>query len=72
MPVVSYSGFTNVSVVNIRRNGGWIVTNAAGTGTYSDTSAVRGVAYSYVVRSRPGGVVNDVVCSPATITNSRR
>ena len=68
MPVVSYSGFTNVSVVNIRRNGWWIVTNAAGTGTYSDTSAVGGVAYSYVVRSRTGGLVNDVACSPAIIT----
>ena len=68
VPVVSYSGFTNVSVVNIRRNGSWIGTEAAGSGTYSDTSAVRGVVYSYVVRSRPGGVVNDVACSPATIT----
>ena len=28
VPVVSYSGFTNVSVVNIRRNDRWIVTNA--------------------------------------------
>ena len=67
VPVVSYSGFTNVSVVNIRRNDRWIVTNAAGTGTYSDASAVSGVAYSYLVRTRPGGVVNDVACSPATI-----
>ena len=54
VPVVSYSGFTNVSVVNIRRNDRWIVTNAAGTGTYSDVSAVSGVAYSYLVRTRPG------------------
>ena len=67
VPVVSYSG-SNVSVVNIRRNDRWIETNAAGTGTYNDTSAVRGVAYSYVVRTRPRGVVVDVACSPATIT----
>jgi len=68
VPVVSYAGFTNVSVVSIRRNGGFLDNSASGTGTYSDTSAVRGVAYSYVVRSRPDGVVNDVACSPATIT----
>ena len=58
--------------MNILRNGGWIVNDSfdtPGAGTYDDTSAVVGVAYSYVIRSRPGGgVVNDVACSPATIT----
>ena len=73
VPVVSYSGFPDPAAnVNILRNGGWIVTDTfdtPGAGTYDDTSAVSGVAYSYVIRSRPGGgVVNDVACSPATIT----
>jgi hypothetical protein len=72
MPVVSYSGFPSVPNVNIRRNGSWIVTHTSetpGAGTYEDTSAVPGVDYSYVTRSRPGGgVVNDVACSPATLT----
>jgi len=65
VPVVSYSGS---NVVNIRRNDKWIKTNVAGRGTYTDASAVRGVAYSYLVRTRPGGVVVDVACSPAIIT----
>jgi hypothetical protein len=68
VPVVSYSDFTNVSTVSIRRNGIFIDLSSAGTGTYEDTSAVPGVAYSYEVRSRPGGVATDVACSPATIT----
>ena len=68
VPVVSYSDFTNVSILSIRRNGTFIDLSSAGTGTYEDTSAVPGVAYSYEVRSRPGGVVTDVACSPATIT----
>jgi hypothetical protein len=71
VPVVSYSDFADVSNVNILRNGSWIVTHTSetpGTGTYEDTTAVTGVAYSYVIRSRPGGVVNDVACSPGTIT----
>ena len=67
VPVVSYSDFPNVPTVNILRNGGWIATHTSetpGAGTYEDTSAVPGVAYSYVIRSRPGGgVVNDVACS---------
>ena len=58
--------------MNILRNRSWIVTDsfdAPGAGTYEDTTAVPGVAYSYVIRSRPGGgVVNDVACSPATFT----
>ena len=75
VPVVSYSGFPDPAAnVNILRNGSWVVTDSfdtPGAGTHDDTSAVSGVAYSYVVRSRPngpGGVVNDVVCNPATIT----
>ena len=72
VPMVSYSDFPNVSNVNILRNGGWIGTHTSetpGAGTYEDTSAVPGVDYSYVIRSRPGGgVVNDVACSPATFT----
>ena len=47
VPVVSYSDFTNVSNVNILRNGSWIVNHTSetpGTGTYEDTSAVPGVA----------------------------
>ena len=68
VPVVSYSDFSNVSSVSIRRNGSFIDLSSAGTGTYEDTTAVPGVAYSYEVRSRPGGVLTDVACSPATIT----
>ena len=69
---MSYTDFPDSSSVNILRNGSWIVTDTfdtPGAGTYEDPSAVPGVAYSYVLRSRPGGgVVNDVACSPATIT----
>ena len=55
--------------MNILRNGGWIVTDVPGADAYVDTTAVPGVAYSYVIRSRPGGnVVNDVACSPAPFT----
>ena len=50
VPVVSYSGFPDPAAnVNILRNGGWIVTDTfdtPGAGTYDDTSAVSGVAYS--------------------------
>ena len=67
VPVVSYSNFTNVSNVSIRRNDGFIDLGSAGTGIYSDTSALPGVAYFYEVRSRPGGVVTDVACTPETI-----
>ena len=66
--VLSYSGFTNVLNVQFRRNNGWIGSGLPGMGTFDDTSAVPGVAYSYVVRSRPGGVVTDLACTPATIT----
>ena len=68
---VSYSDFPNVSSVNILRNSRWIANDRSatpGTGTYDDTTAEVGVAYSYVIRSRPGGVVTDFACSPATIT----
>ena len=68
VPVLSYSGFTDVSNVQFRRNNGWIGTGLPGAGTYEDTSAVPGVPNSYVVRSRPGGVVTDLACSPETIT----
>ena len=72
VPVVSYSGFPNVPNANIRRDDRWLVTHTSqtpGAGTYEDTSAVPGVDYEYVIRSRPGGgVVNDVACSPATFT----
>jgi len=68
-PVLSYPGFPDVFGVNILRNGGWIVTDVPGADAYVDTTAVPGVAYSYVIRSRPGGnVVNDVACSPAPFT----
>ena len=63
VPVVSYSDFTDVSVLVIRRNNTFIDLTSAGTGTYEDTSAVPGVAYSYVVRTRPGGVVTDLACT---------
>ena len=68
VPVVSYSDFTNVSTVVIRRNGRWIVTDTSetpGAGTYEDTSAVPGVPYSYEIRTRSGGVVTDLACTPA-------
>ena len=72
VPVVSYSDFPDASNVNILRNGSFLVNDSfdtPGAGTHDDTTAVAGVAYSYVIRSRPGGgVVNDVACSPATIT----
>ena len=45
VPVVSYSDFSNVSSVSIRRNGTFIDLSSAGMGTYEDTTAVPGVAY---------------------------
>ena len=63
VPVVSYSDFTNVTSVSIRRNDTFIDLGLPGTGTYEDTSAVPGMAYSYEVRSRPGGVLTDVALS---------
>ena len=68
VPVVTYSGFNGVTVVNVRRNGSWIDNDGGGAGTYNDTSAQPGVAYSYLVRWRPGGVRTDVACTPTTIT----
>ena len=68
VPVVSYSGFTNVNNVQFRRNNGWIGSGLPGTGTYDDTSAVPGVPYLYEVRTRTGGVVTDLACTPATFT----
>ena len=67
VPVLSYSDFTGVSTVSIRRNSTFIELSSAGTGTYEDTSAVPGLAYSYEVRYRPGGVLTDVACAPETI-----
>ena len=67
-PVLSYSGFTNVSIVQFRRNNGWIGSGLPGAGTFDDTSAVPGVAYEYVVRSRPDGVLTDLACSPTPFT----
>ena len=70
--VVSYSGFTNVSNVQFRRDDGindrWIGSGDPGAGDFDDTSAEPGVAYSYVVRSRPDGVLTDVDCSPDPFT----
>ena len=66
-PVLSYSGFTDVSRVQFRRNNRWIGSGLAGAGTFDDTAAVPGVPYSYVVRSRPDGVVTDLACTPETI-----
>ena len=55
VPVVSYSDFTNVSVVSIRRNGTFIDLSSAGTGTYEDTSA--GLAWPIRMRFVHGRVV---------------
>ena len=70
VPVLSYSNFPNGTDVNILRNDRWVVTlrDTTGAGTYDDTSAVPGESLSYVVRTRPGGVVNNLVCSSETIT----
>ena len=67
-PVISYSGFAadGVTNVNIRRNGGWVATSAAGTSSFTDSVAPGD--YSYIVRWRPDGVRTDVSCTPATIT----
>ena len=54
--------------VQFLRINGWIGTGLPGAGTFDDTSTVSGVAYEYVVRSRPGGVVNDVACTPGAFT----
>ena len=40
VPVVSYSDFTNVSIVSIRHNDTFIDLSSAGTGTYEDLSLI--------------------------------
>ncbi len=48
----------------IRRNGDWLVTPADGVSTFTDSFAPAGA--SYVIRTRPSGVVNDNTCTTGT------
>ena len=68
-PVLSYANFLQdgVSSVFLQRNGAFLATVNAPDGAFTDTSAAPG-DHTYVARWRPGGVVNDVACSPSTIT----
>ena len=68
-PVISYSGFLDngESTVFVRRNGGFLSGTPAGTDTFTDTDAAPG-DYGYEIRWRPGGVLTDVACTPASIT----
>ncbi len=66
LPVVSWSDFTNVSSVQIRRDNSWLASGAPDTGSFTDTGAAPG-SYSYEVRWRPNGVVTDVACGSITV-----
>lgn len=45
----------------IRRNGDWLATPDDGVSTYRDSNAPSGA--SYVIRTRPGGNIDDVSCT---------
>ncbi len=49
------------STPNIRRNGSWLVTLAKGTDTYTDVDAP--ADSTYVVRTRPGGLLVETPCT---------
>jgi len=68
-PVITYSGFeaNGVSNIFVRRDGKWLATVAAGSGSYTDATAAPG-DYGYLVRWRPVGSSVDVTCAPSTIT----
>ena len=68
-PVISWTEFeaNGATSVFIRRNGGYLDEGVAGSSSFTDTTAAPG-DYSYLVRWRPGGVLTDVDCTPATIT----
>ncbi|MFT7474690.1 MAG: hypothetical protein ACI81L_001619 [Verrucomicrobiales bacterium] len=68
-PVISWSGFqaNGMDNVFVRRSGRFLATVAADVETYTDAAAAPG-DYSYLVRWRPGGVLTNVACSPASIT----
>ncbi len=65
-PVVSYSGFNGVSTVVVRVDGGYLANSAPGSGSFIHAAATPG-SHSYLLRWRPGGVVNDVQCTPNPI-----
>ena len=65
---ISWSGFTGVNNVQLRRDGGWLSSGAAGVGSFTDTDVNPGDSLRYVVRYRPGGAVTDIACSPSPIT----
>ena len=68
VPVISWSEFSGVQVVQVRRNGAWISAGTPDSGTHTDAGAVPGQTYSYSIRWFPGGVSTDVACTPASIT----
>lgn len=67
-PVITLSNFiadaTGLAVV--RRNGAWYSNLADGATSFTDVNAAPG-DYSYEIRWRPNGTVQDVACSP-TVT----
>ena len=69
-PEITYSGFLDngITEVVVRRDGGFLETIGAGSGTYTDATAAPG-DHSYIIRWRPvlQGVV-DVPCTPDPIT----
>lgn len=65
-PVVSWS-IPGVNRVSVREAGRGFVSEVNGPSTYTDTGAAPG-SYTYSVRFRSGGVVNNITCSPAPIT----
>ena len=68
-PVISYSEFAanGVDSIIVRRDGKWLASAAAGSGTFVDTDAAPG-DHTYLIRWRPVGPSVDVPCSPASIT----
>ncbi len=67
-PVISWVDVTDgtTTSVAVRRDGGWLATGAADTGSYTDLTAAPGT-YEYVVRWRPDGVVSNISCGTITV-----
>ena len=67
-PVLTYSGLIDGNdLVFVQFNGFFLASTPSGSGTFTHADAAPGT-HTYAIRTRPGGVVNDVVCTPNPIT----
>ena len=67
-PVLTYSGLIDGNaLVFVQFNGFFLASTPSGSGTFTHADAAPGT-HTYAIRTRPGGVVNDVVCTPSPIT----